>query len=161
MVVPGDNDMSDAFIEIMVRHRDAADLVIAAPLNLEIRPYFRIILSLLYRLFYFVAFNVYVFYVNAPSVWPVERVRAIRPKSRRFSIVSEINVKLLRSGCSFAEIPGYFSGGKPGGAATWRNLLEVVSTFLRMNWEIHVSQRRRFANRPRRVYVRINEASPD
>ena len=159
MIVPGDNDVSPEFIEIMVRHRDVADLVIAAPLNLEMRSYFRVILSLTYRLLYFTAFNVYVFYVNAPSVWPVQMVRDVEPKSNRFSIVSEINTKLLRTGASFAEIPGYLSGGKPGGAASLRNLVEVARVFLHMIWEIHVSKRARFSKRPRRIYVPINNAS--
>ncbi|SME98979.1 Glycosyl transferase family 2 [Tistlia consotensis] len=153
MVVPGDNDMSADLMYAMARHHDAAELVIAAPLNLEIRPDFRIFLSLMYRLLYFCAFRVYVFYVNAPCVWPTELVRGIGAKSQRFSIVSEINVKLLRSGASFAEVPGYFTGGRPGGAASWRNLQEVVKVFLRLNWEIHVSQRERFRARPRRVYL--------
>lgn len=156
MIVPGDNDMTSLMIDAMARHYDKAELVIAAPLNLEIRPYFRIILSLVYRLLHFVAFDVYVFYINAPCVWPTAKVRTIGAKAERFSIVSEINVKLLRSGTTFAEIPGYFSGGRPGGAANWRNLLEVAKVFLRLNWEIHVSQRAQFSKRPKRVYVDLS-----
>ncbi|SME98973.1 Glycosyltransferase involved in cell wall bisynthesis [Tistlia consotensis] len=153
MIVPGDNDMNAGFIDVMARHRDAADMVIAAPLNLEIRPYGRIILSLTYRLLYYIAFQVYVFYINAPCVWPTRLVRSVDATSQRFSIVSEINVKLLRSGARFAEVPGYLSGGKPGGAASWRNLREVVKVFLRLNWEIHVSRRQQFSKRPERVYI--------
>ena len=157
MVVPGDNDVSADFISVMARYRNVADFVIAAPLNLEIRPYFRIILSLVYRLLYFVAFNVYVFYINAPSVWPVGKLRQIGIKSNRFSIVSEINTKLLRIGCSFAEVPGYFSGGKPGGAVSLRNLVEVMRRFLELIWEIHVSKRALFGKRPTRVYFRFDD----
>lgn len=161
MIVPGDNDVSAEFIENMVRNRDLADLVIAAPLNLEMRPYFRVVLSLLYRLIYYTSFNVYVFYVNAPSIWLVRRVREVEPKSNRFSIVSEINTKLLRAGTTFAEVPGYFSGGKPGGAPNFRNLIEVVRIFLRLNWEIHVSRRARYSRRPERVYARFSTVKSD
>jgi dolichol-phosphate mannosyltransferase len=154
MIVPGDNDMDKALIVLLLAFRDVADLVLTVPLNKEIRSLARNITSLVYQTIQMATFDVYVAYINGPGIWPTEKARAVNLEAERFSIICEMNVKLLRSGCSYAEVPGYFQAGrKARRTVTFSNLREVIRLYLRLVYGIHVGQRDKFSQRPRRMRI--------
>ena len=154
MVVPGDNDVPPALIAFMLRFRDEADVILTAPLNKEQRTIGRNVISMLYQMAYMVVFKVYVSYLNGPGIWPTAAARAAMLRSRRFSIIAEMNVKLLRMGCTFAEVPGYFQAGpKVRRTVTLRNLAEVILSFVRLFIDVRIRNRQRFAKRPTRRQI--------
>ncbi len=154
MVVPGDNDVHPDLLRMLLAFRDHADLILTVPLNKEMRSAGRNAISMLYQLIHFVAFKIFVNYINGPGIWPTEKARAVRLRSRRFSIISEMNVKLLRTGCSFAEVPGYMQAGpKKRRTVTLRNFVEVARSFIVLTYEVYVSSRQQFSRRPRRVLI--------
>lgn len=154
MVVPGDNDMDKALIGLLLAFRDVADLVLTVPLNKEIRSLARNITSLVYQTIQMATFDVYVAYINGPGIWPTEKARAINLEAERFSIICEMNVKLLRSGCSYAEVPGYFQAGrKARRTVTFGNLREVIRLYSRLVYGIYFGHREKFNRRPRRVRI--------
>lgn len=156
LLVPGDNDMSFEMIRLLLSYRGAADVLLTFPINTEERTVWRNVLSVLYRLFHVVAFRVFVNYVNAPSICSTAMMRSLPLHSQRFSIIAEYNVKLLRSGCSFAEVPGFFQNpnrGKNRRTVTLKNFSEVVRSFLRLCIEIHITDRARYNKTPRRVFI--------
>lgn len=154
MVVPGDNDIQRDLLKFMLTFRRRADLVLIVPLNKEIRPLGRNVISTFYQLIYMISFRVYVNYLNGPGIWPTAHARSISLRANRFSIISELTVKLLRSGCSYVEIPGYLQAiPKSGRTVTMRNLLAVIRSFVALLYEIHVRSRKKFLASPRRVIV--------
>jgi glycosyltransferase involved in cell wall biosynthesis len=154
MVVPGDNDVHPDLLRLLLAFRGQADLILAVPLNKEMRSAGRNAISMLYQLIHFVAFEIFVNYINGPGIWPTEKARAVGLRSRRFSIISEMNVKLLRTGCSFAEVPGYMQAGpKMRRTVTLRNFVEVARSFIVLIYEVYVSSRQQFSRRPRRVLI--------
>ncbi|MBS0546252.1 MAG: glycosyltransferase family 2 protein [Proteobacteria bacterium] len=154
MVVPGDNDVSKSTILMMLIFRNEADIILMSPLNKEQRNLFRNILSTIYQAAYMIFFGIYVVYINAPGIWPTERAREAALRARRFSIISELNVKLLRMGCTFAEIPGYLQGGpKARGTVTLRALTEVVGSFIRLLVAVYITDRQRFGSLPKRKQI--------
>jgi Glycosyltransferases involved in cell wall biogenesis len=154
MVVPGDNDLPKDMMVMMLNFRHEADTILTAPLNKEQRNLTRNLISMLYQMLYMINFRVYVSYINGPGVWPTAAARAADLKSRRFSIISELNVKVLRMGRNFAEVPGYFQAGpKVRRTVTMRNLTEVVTSFLRLTVDVHFRHRHRFATRPVRKQI--------
>ncbi|MBI1206608.1 MAG: glycosyltransferase [Azospirillum sp.] len=154
MVVPGDNDVAKGMMVMMLNFRHEADMILTAPLNKEQRTILRNLVSMLYQIAYMVMFRVHVTYINGPGIWPTEAARTARLKSRRFSIISELNVKVLRMGCIFAEVPGYLQAGpKARRTITLRNLMEVVASFLRLIVDIHLNGRGQFAARPTRKQI--------
>lgn len=157
ILVPGDNDMSREFLRLMLSHRYDADMVVSVPINHEIRSLLRNMLSVLYRLAYMVGFRVYLNYFNGSCIYHTDKVRNLSIVSRGPSIIAEINTKLLRAGCTYCEIPGYFqTGSKPGRMLTFRNLLEVARTYLRLLMEVHVLRRSEFHGVSRRVYIDLS-----
>jgi glycosyltransferase involved in cell wall biosynthesis len=162
VIVPGDNDMSADVLRQLLQCRNSADIVMAFPINNENRTLPRNVLSFFYRMSYMVAFRIFVNYVNAPCVYPTEKLRALDLRSRRFSIIAEATTKLLRTGCSYAEIPGFFQSMQgTRSTVTLRNLAEVMRSFLSLLLDIHVVHRARYARVPRRVFIDIAGNSPD
>jgi dolichol-phosphate mannosyltransferase len=154
IAVPGDNDMSFDVLRLLLRHRDSADVVMAFPINIEHRTLARNVISAFYRLAYMVTFRVFVNYINAPCVYPTRKLRDITLRSHRFSIIAEATTKLLRSGCSYTEIPGFFQTMQ-GHRRTvnMRNLIEVVRSFSLLFFEINFFARASSRNAPKRVFI--------
>ena len=164
MVVPGDNDMTVGMMVMLLSFRSEADVLLTAPLNKELRSIGRNIVSMLYQMAYMITFQTHVSYINGPGVWPTDAARKAELQSRRFSIISELNVKVMRMGCSFAEVPGYFQAGpKTRSTVTLRNLAEVLSSYVRLVADIHFRYRKKFAHQPTRRkidFVRLMVPKP-
>jgi glycosyltransferase involved in cell wall biosynthesis len=154
MVVPGDNDMSQSLIVLLLAFREHAEIILTIPLNRESRSRVRNIISVIYQMIQMVTFNVYVAYINGPGIWPTEKAKSVGLVARRFSIISELNVLLLRSGCTYAEVPGYFlAKPKARRTVTWVNLAEVVRLFLSLAYRVHVSCKSQCSAQPRRIHI--------
>lgn len=160
MVVPGDNDMSQSVIELLLTFQDRADLILTIPLNKESRSRLRNVVSMIYQMIQMVTFDVYLGYINGPGIWPTEKAKTIGLVANRFSIIAEMNVLLLRSGCTFAEVPGFFRAKiKTRRTITLVNLTEVIGLFLKLVYRVHVSSRSQFSSRPKRVQIEIGAKS--
>jgi len=154
LIVPGDNDVPQELIRLMLAVRERADLVLVAPLNKEIRPLWRNVCSMFYQMLYMLVFRTFVSYINGPGIWPTERVKAVALRAPGFSIIAELNIKMLRSGCTFLEVPGYFRHGpKTRSTVTVKNLIEVAHSFLNLIYEINFRSKQQFSYRPRRIPI--------
>lgn len=161
MVVPGDNDMPLSTISALLRHADQGDMVMCFFLNREQRGLTRHVLSTVFGLAYTVSFGLFVEYINGPCIYPTARLQSLSLVSTRFSIVAEINVKLLRQGLSFCEVPSYRQTGMAGSTSfSLRNLVETISVFCRLFYEVHFKESARFSHRPIRVTPEFLPSSP-
>jgi hypothetical protein len=75
--------------------------------------------------------------------------------STRFSIVAEINVRLLRQGVSFMELASNRQVGMEGStSASWRSLLETARVFMQIFADVYFRERERYGKRPvRQAYT--------
>jgi glycosyltransferase involved in cell wall biosynthesis len=152
LIVPGDNDMPVEAIVSMLRNARKADMVMCYFLDRELRGRLRNLLSTVFGLVYATTFDVYPTYLNGPCVYPTEKLKRLVLISSRFSIVAEINTRLLRQGVSFLELPAQRQTGLEGSSSlSWRSLREVVITYLRLAAEVLVWRRGDYTQRPRRV----------
>jgi len=157
LFVPGDNDIPASTLELLFRNAYSAELVMCYFHNDEIRARPRLLLSTIFKLIYTICFDVYVQYFNGPAVYPLAKLRELELRSTRFSIVAEINVKLLRQGVTFAEVPGNRQVGLAGSTSlSLRSLLETMRVFLHVFFEVHLRNRDRYARRPVRVPMEIS-----
>ena len=152
LIVPGDNDTPfDMLVKIM-QHCGKAEVTLGFWLNREERGRFRNVVSQIFNTAYMLSFNIFVQYLNGPTVYPTEKLKALKLRSKKFSICAESTIKLLRSGCTFSELSGYMQTGIEGsGSIRFSNLVEVALTFLGVLYDIHVKDRHFFNFRPRRV----------
>ena len=155
LFIPGDNDIPASTLELLFSNAYAADVVMTYFHNDERRGRMRYLLSNLFRVIYTTSFDLYVVYVNGPAVYPTARLRQLDLHSTRFSIVAEINVKLLRQGVSFVELPSNRQVGMEGStSASWRSLVETARVYLQIFADVYFRERERYAKRPvRRPYT--------
>jgi len=151
LFIPGDNDIPTATLELLIRNSHTADLVMLYFHNDEVRGRFRYLLSNFFRMIYTTTFDLYAIYINGPAVYPSHMLKELKLKSTRFSIVVEINVKLLRQGVSFIELPSNRQVGMEGStSATLRSFLETLRIYLQTVTEVYFFEPSRYSARPQR-----------
>jgi glycosyltransferase involved in cell wall biosynthesis len=150
--IPGDNDIPASTLELLFRSAYVAEVVMCYFHNDECRGRIRYLISTLFTVAYTTAFDLYVQYINGPAVYPIQRLRQLRLRSTRFSIVAEINVKLLRQGATFVEVPSNRQVGLEGSTSlTLRSLLETLRVLTHNLLDVHVRQRQLYQYRPVRL----------
>jgi glycosyltransferase involved in cell wall biosynthesis len=156
LFIPGDNDIPLATLELLFRNAHVAEVVMCYFHNEEIRARPRLVLSTVFRMIYTICFEIYVQYINGPAIYPLAKLKELKLRSTRFSIVAEINVKLLRQGVTFVEVPGTRQVGLAGSTSlSWRSLLETIRVFLHLIFEVYVRNADRYGKRPVRVPVEV------
>lgn len=152
-LIPADNVVAESLMKKLFLNRNKADFVLSYFINKEIRTRLRNIISEIYGMIFMNTFRTYVMYLNSVCLYPTKKIQKLDLFSRRYSISAEMTIKLLRRGCEYYEIPGLYllSGQKTSTSLSLRNLFEVVTTYLRMVYEISVSQKDIYCNKPRRI----------
>lgn len=152
LFIPGDNDIPASTLELLFANAHVADVVMTYFHNDESRGRGRYLLSTLFRMIYTTSFDLYVLYVNGPAVYPTGKLKQLNLRSTRFSIVAEINVKLLRQGLTYVELPSNRQIGMEGStSASWRSLLETARVYAQLFADVHFREPERYAKRPVRL----------
>lgn len=151
-IFAGDNNISSALVRDLFRHKDSADVVVSYILNTEERGSLRHVVSTLFSMTYVLFFGIHLKYINGNTVWPTTLLRECGIRARNYSIMAETNVKMLRRDVSFLEIPGEMNkAATKSQAIKVKNFVEVIATFFRLIWEIHVSHRATYSHPARRI----------
>lgn len=149
-----DNNVSPITIRNLLENHRRADVVITYMINTEERGMLRHVISMLFSIIYVLSFNIHVKYINGNTVWPTALLRSIPIHARNYSIMAEVNTRVLRSPVTFLEVVGYLNPRpRKSYALRWRNLIEVVGIYFRLLWEVHVSQRERYATHASRIIL--------
>ena len=157
LFIPGDNDIPVVTLDLLFSNAYLADLVMVFLLNDETRGRTRYLISTMFRLIYTSFFDLYLIYVNGPAVYPVSKLRELKLHSTRFSIVAEINVKLLRQGLTYVELPSNRQVGLKGStSASFKSQVETARVFLQLLADVYFRERSKYNKRP----IRINHDIP-
>jgi glycosyltransferase involved in cell wall biosynthesis len=149
---PGDNIVSRSTLRELLRHTGQADLVCAFPVNTELRPRLRQILSSLFSFIYKNTFNINLRSIHTTPVYRVSQMRSLKLRCRGYSLPSEIMIKLLSRGCTFMEIPGYLNPAQnKSSALRFKNFREVIYNYFALIVEIYATQRKEYSRRPERI----------
>ena len=152
LFIPGDNDIPLVTLELLFKNAYAAEVVMCYFHNVESRGRLRFVMSTLFMLLYTTCFDLYVQYLNGPAVYPLEKLRVLDLHSTRFSIVAEINVKLLRKGVTFIELPSNRQTGLVGSVSfSLASLLEAALVFIHVLLDVYFRDRAKYRRRPVRL----------
>ena len=156
LFIPGDNDIPPSALDLLIGNAYAADIVMVYFHNDECRGRKRYLMSTLFKLIYTTFFDLYIQYINGPAVYPVEKLRELTLHSTRFSIVAEINVKLLRQGLTFVEFSSNRQTGLYGSTSfTLRTLVETGRVFLQVLTDVYFREKPHYAHRPVRLTYEV------
>lgn len=152
----GDNNVAPRLIRELLGNADKADVVVSYIVNTEERGSFRHVVSTLFSMTYVLFFGIHLKYINGNTVWPTQLLRDCNIRARGYSIMAETNVKMLRRGVTFMEIPGEMNkSATKSQAIKLKNFIEVIGTFFRLVWQVHFSQKETYSRPARRIsYLR-------
>jgi glycosyltransferase involved in cell wall biosynthesis len=150
--IPGDNLVSVSMLRETLRHLGQADIICSFPVNVENRSRLRRVVSSLFSFLYRQTFDLPLRAIHTTSAYPVRLLQNTPLRSRRYSLASEIMVKLLRQGCTFLELPGYLNSSQnKSSALQMKNLIEVIGNYLWLINEVYVAKRSVYSRTPVRV----------
>lgn len=154
MIVPGDNDLPKSTIENLLRLRNKASLLLSYFIDREKRGYLRCFLSSTFCLLYELSFNLHVQYINCPALYYTKEVKALNLKSKRFSIIAEINTKLLKKGVTFLEIPSQRqTGTDESSALKISSIIDAFLMYFYIMFIIYIKEKEKYCYQPIRINV--------
>ena len=143
ILVPGDDAWPEqALVRILARAGEA-DIVIPYIEAAGDKTAFRRLLSRTYTAGINFLFGLNVPYYNGIVLHRSELVRSVQIRANDFSYQSEVLVKLLRRGHSFVGVAAD-TNARPGGkskAFGARNVVRVVTSVMRLFWQVHLSRK--------------------
>ena len=141
-VISGDNDLDKFLIKNLILGSLQSDFVLSYYLNREEKGWLRANISTLFNLILCTFFRVYAFYLQGPVVWPIKIVKDFKIFSNGIAYASEVNIKLLRSGLNFVEVPGYMNTGSANSTSLkLKNFIDIIKTFVSLFWEIMIKRK--------------------
>ena len=82
----------------------------------------------------------------------MEKLKKLDIKSKRFSIVTELSIKLLFSGCTYYEVAGYMKRGESGSSSlSLKNLIDVIISFIRLLIDVKIVNNKVYNKTPMRI----------
>lgn len=149
---PGDNAVHQLTMVSIFKNVHRADLVIAYLVNTEARSFFRLVLSGLFTKIYAITFGVHIMYINGAPAYSVDLLKKLGPlNARRYSLLAEIHIKLLRQGATYYEVDGYLKPSQKSSAIKLNSLKEVITSFLKLFYEVYFKNPAKYLKKPIRV----------
>lgn len=152
----GDNNVKPRLIKELLSNSSKADVVVSYIVNTEERGSLRHVVSTLFSMIYVLFFGIHLKYINGNTIWPTQLLRDCDIRAWGYSIMAETNVKMLRRGVTFMEIPGEMNkSATKSQAIKLKNFVEVIGTFCRLVWQVHFSQKEVYSHPAKRIsYLR-------
>lgn len=142
--IPGDNETEPETLDNIFRVLGQADVIIPYIKNPEARPWGRRMLSKTYVMIINTAFCLNMKYYNGMCYFKTSMVKKVPVSTHGFAYMTEILVKLLKSGSNFIEVPMINRVRERGATKAFRikNILSVFKTFLHLFYEVQILRRR-------------------
>jgi dolichol-phosphate mannosyltransferase len=141
--IPGDNTWPHESCRRLLSQLGRADIVTSYPLNPEIRPLGRRMLSSFYTHCLNAIFRRKMHYYNGLNIYPVSFLRKKIVTTTGFGFQAEVLLRALAAGLSCVQVPLPISERAAGGSKAIRigNIVGVVATILRLTWDLRVRRR--------------------
>lgn len=151
-LVPGDNDLPESLIQKSIDFSFHADIVSFYLINDEIRGPLRYFISKIHNLVYCIFFNQYLIYFNGPKVYPLDKLKKINLVSKKFALIPEMSIKLLRMGVSYVEIPSQrLNDDNNSSSLSFLSLFEAFYIFIFCLIDVYIINHKKYSQRSSRV----------
>ncbi len=137
MMVPGDNAHPAPGLESILAVAGTADIVVAYPLNPEVRPLARRLLSRLYTFGLNLLFFQKVPYYNGLNIYRTRLARSIEIETSSFAYSSEILIKLIKRGSSYVCAGTLIEERAEGRSKALKlgNVIGVIGAVIRLRFQ--------------------------
>ena len=138
--LPGDNAVPADLIQNITSRIGEADMVLSYLKDYKFRSFTRYLISRSYTISLNLLFGNRLRYYNGMSIFRRDALAQIEIKTNSFACFAEALIRLLRLKFTYVEEP-YCSPQNRQGKSTalrMRNVIQVVSTILRLFWEVRI-----------------------
>ncbi|MEK7578416.1 MAG: glycosyltransferase family 2 protein [Patescibacteria group bacterium] len=142
--VPGDNETAPESLDNILQVLGKADIIIPYIKNPEVRSLTRRFLSTTYVMIINAAFGFRMRYYNGLCFFKTSMVQKVPVLTYGFAYMTEILVKMLKSGATFVEAPMVLKTRERGATKAFRlkNIASVFKTFFTLFWEVQILRKR-------------------
>jgi glycosyltransferase involved in cell wall biosynthesis len=153
---PGDNEIPGDAIRTILGAIGSADIVVPYISTPAVRSGSRRFISASFVALIDFLFGLRLRYFNGPCVHRRTLLQSVPMRTHGFAYMTAILVRLIRSGCSYVEVPMPLQARQHGRSKAFRlkNIVSVLSTIGELLWEIRVKERRKYARAVRRIESR-------
>lgn len=133
-MLPADNENEPREILRYIGLLDHADMVVPFVFNKEIRPFFRNMLSFIFRFIINTTFCVNFKYTNGNIIYKKLILKDINHRSRGFFYQTDLLIRLAKKGYLYAEVPYRLNSrrGAISKALTFSSFTQVLKEYLRL-----------------------------
>jgi dolichol-phosphate mannosyltransferase len=152
-ILPGDNEIELRGIKAMFEQVGVADIIVPYVINRNVRSISRRIISSVYVFVMNLFFACGLRYYTGPAVLKADILKQVPLKTNDFAFMSVVLIRTIRQGRSFIEVPIYIRsriGGKSK-AFKIKNIISVISTILKLFWEVNIVGRGKYSKKPNMV----------
>lgn len=153
---PGDNELPPQAVRAVLEAIGSAEIVVPYITNPNARGVIRRLISASFVWLLNLLFGLRLQYFNGPSVYRRTLLSSVPIRSSGFACFAAILIRLILMGHSYIEIPiptGIRQHGRTK-AFRLKNLASVIATVAGLFWDVHVRDRRRYAQPRRPVALR-------
>jgi hypothetical protein len=165
-MIPGDNENDPEDVLKYYYLTKDIDIIVPFIMNIEIRSKTRRIISSLYRFIINISFGMNLNYTNGTVIYNRHILLDVNLGTTGFLYQAELLIKLIRMGYFYAETPHLLStrGSGKTKALTFSSLFNVIGSYLKLVWAIHISRKEGHAweplNKKSISYQRYQDNSP-
>ncbi len=147
---PGDGGMKKESFDSMFNMIGKADLIVPFIANPEFRSWTRRIISKAYITILNLLFGLRLRCYNGTVLYRTNFLKAAKSSTFGYFFFAETLIVLLKSGCSYVEVPTYHQERAHGKskAFTIKNISEILKTAISLAWDVRVTRSKRIALNP-------------
>ena len=153
---PGDNEIPGEAISTILDAVGSADIVVPYISTPAVRNVSRRIVSSAFVGLINFLFGLRLRYFNGPCVHRRSLLQSVPMRTHGFAYMAAILVRLIRSGCSYVEVPMPLQSRQHGRSKAFKpkNVASVLRTIGELVWEVRIRDRHKYAGIARRVESR-------
>lgn len=153
---PGDNEIPGEAIRTILNAVGSADIVVPYIATPSVRSGSRQVISAAFVALVNFLFGLHLRYFNGPCVHRRSLLLSVPMRTHGFAYMAAILVRLIRSGCSYVEVPMSLQARQHGRSKAFKlkNIVSVLSTLGELFWEVQIRERRKYARAVRRIESR-------
>jgi hypothetical protein len=153
---PGDNEIPGQAMRAILDAVGSADIVVPYISTPAVRDWKRRVISACFVTLLNGLFGLRLRYFNGPCVHRRSLLLSVPMRTHGFAYMASILVRLIRSGCSFVEVPMPLQARQHGRSKAFRvkNIVSVLGTIGELFWEVRVKERRKYTGVVRRIESR-------
>lgn len=153
---PGDNEIPGEAVRTILSAVGSADIVVPYISTPSVRSGSRQLVSAAFVALMNFLFGLQLRYFNGPCVHRRSLLQSVPMRTHGFAYMAAILVRLIRSGCSYVEVPMSLQARQHGRSKAFKakNIASVLSTIGELLWEVRVKERQKYASPVRRIESR-------